>query len=202
MKRLLLLAVLLCTPLTARADAPSDKADIARIENYMNTLTTAKARFTQVDPQGVRETGTFYLSRPGRVRFEYDDPIDDFIVADGLFIYFYDGELKEQTNAPIGQTLADFILRDKIKLSGDVKVLDIIHGENTLNVQVTQTADPAAGSITLTFTENPFTLQQWKVKDAQGLTTTIALSGIATGVKLPYEIFVYADPKTGKIYNR
>ncbi|MGQ0527337.1 MAG: LolA family protein [Alphaproteobacteria bacterium] len=189
-------------PANAHALSDTDQTDIKKAERYMNALDTAKARFVQTNADGAKLAGTFYLDRPGRVRFEYDEPVNDFIVADGLFIYFYDGELKEQTNAPIGNTLADFILRENIKFSGGVKVLDVVQGRNTLSIEATQESDPAAGTITLTFTKEPFTLKKWIVKDAQGLTTTVELSNVSAGIELPYALFVYADPKTGKaVYN-
>ncbi len=64
-------------------------------------LKTVKARFVQTAPDGGQTRGTFYLNRPGKLRFQYDPPLKDFVVADGLFIYFYDGELEQQSNAPI-----------------------------------------------------------------------------------------------------
>ncbi len=101
---LLLLAMFSFMPLAHAQDMASD---IARAENYLRNLSTVKADFIQTAHNGSRLSGTFYLNRPGKLRFEYNE-VDDFIVADGFFIYFYDSEMQEQTNAPIGQTLADF----------------------------------------------------------------------------------------------
>ena len=106
------------------ASAQTVANDIQKAEDYLRNLSTVKANFIQTAHNGARLSGTFYLNRPGKLRFDYNE-IDDFIVADGLFIYFYDSELGEQSNAPIGQTLADFLLRENISLTGDIKVQDI-----------------------------------------------------------------------------
>lgn len=167
---------------------------VARIEKYLQGLTTARARFLQTAPNGTQTIGTFYLNRPGKLRFEYDDPIKDFIVADGYFIYFYDSELGEQSNAPIGQTLADFLLRPAIKLSDDITVKDIQRTGRLLAVTLVQTDDPGAGSLTLGFEENPLKLKKWRVSDPTGAITEIELFKLETGIPLDDNLFVYMNP--------
>ena len=169
--------------------------DITAVEAYLETLKSVRARFVQTTHDGTQLVGTFYLQRPGKLRFEYDPPLEDFVVADGLFIYFYDAELGEQTNAPIGQTLADFFLRDNLKLSGDLKVASVKRAGGFLQVKIEQAADPEAGSISLAFTEGPMTLSKWRIVDAQGLITEVELFYLKTDIKHASELFVYTDPK-------
>ncbi len=190
-----LLALLVAVPAMAKMEVVKDvPAEAKKIENYLNTLQTAQARFVQTTHDGTQLVGTFYLERPGKLRFEYDPPIEDFVVADGFFIYFYDAELGEQTNAPIGQTLADFLLRSDINLSGDVSVENIKRGGDYLQVELSQTADEAAGSLMMAFTEAPLTLKKWRVIDAQGLITEVELFYLKTGMTHPANLFSYADP--------
>ena len=189
-KLILLLSVLLIAPTAAFADT---KSDIAKVENWFNNLTTAKARFVQTANSGHQSQGTFYLSRPGKLRFEYDDS-DDFIVADSLFIYYFDSEMGEQSNAPIGSTMADFILRKDFKLDGDLVVKKITHRKNTMQMVVSQADNPDAGSLMLSFENEPFQLKKWRVVDAQGFITEIELFYMETGLNLPKELFQYKDP--------
>lgn len=175
--------------------AAGQPPSVKKAEDYLRTLGTAQARFLQTAPDGSQYIGTFYLNRPGKLRFEYDDPVKDFVVADGFFIYFYDAELGEQTNAPIGQTLADFLLRTDLKLSGDVTVKDVERKGGLLQITLAQTADPGAGALTLGFDENPFALKKWRVTDPQGAVTEVELFQMQTGVKLDGSLFAYRDPK-------
>ena len=179
----------------AQDDIDEDK--IERIENYLNSLTTARARFVQTTHGGQQLVGTFYLDRPGKLRFEYDDPIKDFVVADGVFIYFYDAEAEEQSNAPIGQTLADFILRKNLDLTDDITVRKYEEKGGLIQMEMVQAADPEAGTLLLGFEQSPLTLKKWRVIDAQGLITEVELFYLKTGIKHPDGIFVYKDPKTG-----
>ncbi len=198
MKNIILAFALLLISSPAYADNASD---IAKAENYFKTLTTAKSRFVQTAPDGKQTRGNFYLSRPGKLRFEYDAPIKDFVVADGLFIYFYDDQLKQQSNAPISQTLADFLLRKNLKLSGDLKVTQIKRDGGLMQMTMVQAAEPNAGSLTLGFQETPgLQLKKWQVRDATGNITEIELFNVETGMNLPSKLFVYLDPNK-KGYN-
>lgn len=187
--------------LQAEPSKADHKSDIKKVEKYLQKLETARARFVQTTHDGTQLVGTFYLHRPGKLRFEYDQPIEDFVVADGLFIYFYDAELGEQTNAPIGQTLADFFLRKDLELEGDINVAEIKRGGGFLQVKLTQSADPDAGSLTLGFKEEPFELNKWRVVDGQGLITEIELFYFKEDIKHAADLFVYKDPKPSKPYN-
>ena len=206
MKKLLVLALtlsLLFVPPPANAAAKKDPAknwepEIQKVESYLNNLHSARARFVQTTHDGTQLVGTFYLERPGKLRFEYDPPIEVFVVADGTFIYFYDAEMKEQSNAPIGQTLADFFLRPDLRMDGDIKVTDLVRKGDLLQIKMVQTSDPEAGSLTLGFTENPLSLKKWRVVDGQGLITEVELFYLKTDITHPANLFVYMDPNKGQ----
>lgn len=197
---------LMAAPNSASAQTADtiDPAKIERIENYLNNLTTARARFVQTTHNGTQLVGTFYLDRPGKLRFEYDDPVEDFVVADGVFIYFYDAEAGEQSNAPIGQTLADFILRDELNFGNDITAKSYKDQGGLIQIELVQTADPEAGKLVLGFDKEPFTLKKWRVVDAQDLITEIELFYLKTDIKHESGLFVYKDPKSGESpsYNR
>ena len=186
--------VLALLALFITAPSHANTGDIRKAEVYLQQLETARARFVQTTHNGTQYVGTFYLDRPGKLRFEYDSPIEDFIVADGLFIYFWDAELEEQTNAPIGTTLADFFLRDDLELSGDLTVAESFHEDDKLVLKIIQTDEEDAGYLLLKFDENPMSLSSWTVHDAQGLTTSLELFYLKTGMKHPRDLFVFHDP--------
>ncbi len=180
--------------------SPEFKKDVKAVEKYLRALKTARARFVQTTHDGTQLVGTFFLERPGKLRFEYDPPIEDFVVADGFFIYFYDAELGEQSNAPIGQTLADFFLRKDLRLDDDITVDQVRRSGDFLQVTLTQTADPDAGSLVLGFKEDGegLELNKWRIVDAQGLITEVELFYLKTGITHEAGLFAYKDPEPGK----
>ena len=193
-----ILFIVICMGLflpAARADVVSDPLPgVGTIEAYLNGISTLRAHFTQTASDGKEAEGTFLLKRPGRMRFDYAPPVPDFIVADGLLVYYYDGKMKQQSNVPIRKSLADFFLRANLTLAGDVTVMDIRREAGFLNVLLIQTGHPDTGSLTLGFSEHPLQLRKWRVIDEQGLTTEVALSNIETGIDLSNNLFHYYDP--------
>lgn len=189
------LALLTVLILTAHSALAQTAPEIAKAEAYVQQLKTVKSRFIQTNADGTQSRGTFYLNRPGKLRFEYDAPSKDFVVADGFFIYFYDGEMKQQSNAPIGQTLADFLLRKDFTLSGDLKVTRIMRAGGYLQISVVQAKEPKAGELTLAFTDDAkFQLKKWRIVDSVGNITETELFDMQTGLKLPSSLFAYHDP--------
>ncbi len=186
----------LVVPVLAQGFTAQDRADLQRIERYLNSITTMQARFTQIAPDATTATGTFYLSRPGRMRIDYDPPIPYLYVADGHWLTFWDGELGQRSDAPLGSTLADFFVRQNVRLSGDITVLGVRRGGGQVAVDVVQTDDPGAGQLTMVFSDQPLALQSWVVVDAQGQRTEVHLSDQRTGVALNNSLF--RAPRPGR----
>jgi outer membrane lipoprotein-sorting protein len=171
-----------------------DRADIARVEAYLNDIKTLSARFMQVSDTGGTAEGKLFLSRPGKLRLEYDPPVPILMVANSGFLIHHDTQLKSVTHLPLDSTPAGLLLREHVALSGDVTVSAVERGPGSLRVTVTQTKDPNAGKITLTFSERPFALSNWQVVDAQGNVTRVALIEPRVGVPLDPSLFRFTDP--------
>ncbi|MBI1301654.1 MAG: outer membrane lipoprotein carrier protein LolA [Alphaproteobacteria bacterium] len=191
----ILLLCLLTLPAFAEEGKQATVADIEQAEAYLHDMKTAKARFVQTTHNGTQLVGTFYLERPGKLRFDYDPPIENFVVADGVFLYFYDAELQEQTNMPIRTSLANFFLRKDFSFTNDVIVQEAIHSDGLLQLRIVQEDDPEGGSITFGFSNKPFELKKWRVVDQQGLITEVELFHLKVGVDHKDGLFVYNDPK-------
>jgi outer membrane lipoprotein-sorting protein len=177
-----------------RGLSPEDRAEIAKVEAYLNEIRTLRARFLQIADNGATAEGTLYLWRPGRLRLEYDPPVPILMVANGSFLIHYDKELKAVTHLPIDSTPAGLLVRERIQLSGDVTVTKVERGPGSLRVTLVQSKDPQAGRITLVFSERPFALSNWQVVDAQGSTTRVALMEPHAGMPLDPALFRFTDP--------
>lgn len=177
---------------------PEDQGDIKRVEDLLGGIRTLRSQFLQSNPDGSLARGTFYLQRPGKMRIEYDPPNRNYIVSDGWFVYFWDDELQQQSNAPLGSTIADLILRDNLRLSGDLNVMDVRRGPGSLEVEVAEAKDPGKGRLTLVFEDSPLRLRKWRVLDAQGMTTEVALMNPQIGLPLDRSLFVFHNPNFGK----
>ena len=60
-----------------------DLAEIKRIERYLNDITTLKTSFIQISSNGERLDGDIIISRPGRMRLQYEPSSPVLLVANG-----------------------------------------------------------------------------------------------------------------------
>lgn len=179
----------LLVPAGALAQSGLDARDLTRISNYLNGVDTMRGTFVQVGPDGDLSDGTFYMRRPGRIRFEYVPPNPGLVVADGTWVGVYDIELCTLDRVPLGDTPLEILLKDRVNLRDERAVSSIERAEGQLRVTAIDPDDPAAGSITMIFADTPLELRQWTVTDAQGLVTTVALSETVVNVSLDPNLF-------------
>ncbi len=201
-RRTLLLApflALLPAP-AARAQAPTvltpqDRADIARVENYLNGIHTLHSRFRQIAPNGGTSEGQAWLERPGRLRFEYDPPSPFLLVGGHGLLVFHDSRLQQTSNIPLGSTPLGLLLQDNIRLSGDITVAGLTRAPGQLQLRLLRTKSPADGTLTLVFADAPLALRQWSVVDAQRQETRITLYDIELGGIFNQKLFEFIDPR-------
>jgi len=82
------------------------------VDDFVTNVVTLQGDFEQVlidaDGQIVdRTTGTLEIQRPGRFRWSYIEPYEQWLVADGLNIWSYDVDLEQVTVKPQAEALAD-----------------------------------------------------------------------------------------------
>ena len=202
--RALGVAFVLLVPTIAVAAAPApavltqeDALALQRFAAYLNGIRTMTARFRQTANNGAISTGKLWVSRPGRMRFEYDPPNPITLLADSTYVYYWDKELKQASKYELRSTPAWFLLRDPISFGSDVIVTSVQHAGAAFGVTIVESARPDAGSLTLVFTENPLVLRQWIVVDQQGKTTTVTLSDQQFGMALDPMLFQYQSLFSG-----
>ncbi|TWS99604.1 outer membrane lipoprotein carrier protein LolA [Reyranella sp. CPCC 100927] len=169
------------------------QAEVQRIEQYLNSVQTLQARFTQTSSNGNVAPGTLSLQRPGRMRFEYDPPSKILIVADGSQITIADFKDRSMSQWPIGWTSASFLAAKEVKLSGDLTVTGVTRNGTDLHVAVVQTKRPQEGKVELVFADQPLLLKGWVVWDAKNVPVAVTLSNVQTGVTLSRDLFRFDE---------
>lgn len=171
------------------APIPSSVPLVVRLQAYLNNLKTVAATFKQVNAQGHRSTGRFYLWRPGLMRLEYDPPSQELIIADGTYITHIQLDLNEVSSVAIDSTPAAILLADHIRLDKDITILGLSHHQGRVMITLARTEEEGEGDLTLVFNAEPLILLEWMVKDTNGRVTHVVLDNIKEGVKLPKELF-------------
>src|ERR1700738_3442090 len=180
-------------PPTAVAMTSQDAADLRSISAYLNGIHTMTARFRQHSSGGGAASGSLWLGRPGRMRFEYDPPSPILLIADRFYVYYVDKQLAEMSKVGLKSSPAWFLLREPITFD-DLVVTRFDRGQNGLSITVVDPAEPDNGSLTMLFNSQPLALRQWTIVDQQRKTTTVSISDVQFGAALDPELFVYRDP--------
>ena len=192
---LLLVCVALGAAGAAVVPTAEEQETLARLEDHLSDLRSMHARFVQFNDEGGVVSGEFYLRRPGQLRFEYTPPSPILIVATGRQLIFYDAELEQVTYLPLSATPLAFLIADRFSFDrDDIEITRIQRDPGVISVSIVDPDNPGEGEITLIFSDGPLALRQWRVVDAQGKTTTVALSEIRTNLELVDTLFRFVDP--------
>ena len=183
------------TPAPGLVVSEADREALGRVEAYFNAMTTLRARFLQIAQGGGAAEGIAWIWRPGRMRFEYDPPEPTLLIAaDGQFFH-YDRQLRQPTVVPLSATPLSVLLRNPLRLSGDITVAGIERSGGLLRVTVHRTGQATEGSIQLVLEEQPMVLRQWVVVDPQRRSTRVTLSQIEIGERFDPFLFAFNDPR-------
>ncbi|MGA8971010.1 MAG: outer-membrane lipoprotein carrier protein LolA [Pseudolabrys sp.] len=174
-------AALLGKPGSAGTLSTEQRAIVDRVNGYLSGVQTLTGKFIQVGPDGSRTQGDFFISKPGRVRFEYDDPSPIELIADGSSVVVRDRRLATQDVYPLSQTPLRFLLADRVDLTKDTHLIAVYADD----VYVTVVAEEKSGIVgtsrlMIMFSAKDMQLKQWTVTDPQGYDTTVAVYNLDT----------------------
>jgi outer membrane lipoprotein-sorting protein len=166
---------------TAGVLTNDQRAIVERVNSYLSGVQTLTGNFIQVGPDGSRTQGDFFLSKPGRVRFEYDDPSPIELIADGSSVVVRDRRLATQDVYPLSQTPLRFLLAEHVDLTKDTHLVSVYADDVFVTVVVEEKNGIVGTSrLMIMFSAKDMQLKQWTVTDPQGYDTTIAVYNLDT----------------------
>ena len=176
--------------LAATLPVAAEKLPLAEISTYLNGLKTAQAEFTQINDDGSISTGTLYIKRPGRVRFEYNAPDSGLVIAGSQTVVIYDKKSNQPAETyPLKRTPLSIILDETVDL-GRARMVTGHSYDGTATVVTAQDPEnPEYGNIQMGFTGDPVELRQWVINDANGGQTTVILGAMTVGTSLADTLF-------------
>lgn len=162
--------------------AMADKIPLNRISNYFNGFATAQGTFTQINADGTISTGTLYIRRPGRVRFEYNPPDNSLVLASGGQVAVFDPKSNQPPDQyPLRRTPLNIILEKTVDLNRARMVVGHTSDDNSTTVIAQDPEHPEYGQIALVFTDNPVQLRKWVITDGAGDQTSVILNDLSFG---------------------
>jgi outer membrane lipoprotein-sorting protein len=176
------------------------RALLDRVSAYLSSVQTMVGKFVQVGPDGGRTEGTFYIQKPGRVRFAYNPPSPIDIISDGSSVVVRDRKLATQDLYPLSQTPLRYLLAERIDLLRDTDVVSVSSDDSFATVVIEQKQlFVGTDRLMIMFDAKDLTLKQWTVTDPQGFDTTVAVYNLDSTKKPDPNLFVinYQREQTG-----
>jgi outer membrane lipoprotein-sorting protein len=173
----------LATPAKAAA---SDTAQ--KIADHFSSISTMTGEFVQFGPKGEQTGGTFFLERPGKIRFNYEAPSGYRVISDGKSVVIDNKKLNTMDLYPLSKTPLKLLLDERIDLSGN-KVKSVKEENDLTTIQLADRQVFGKSTITMMFDPKSYNLRQWTITDAQGKDTTVMIFNVQQGVKFDPEIF-------------
>ena len=168
----------------------NQKAQAAKVSNYLSSLQTLVGNFVQVGSDGSKTKGDFYIQKPGKVRFEYESPSPIEIVADGSSLVVRDRKLATQDVYPLSQTPLRYLLSDRIDLLKDTNVVSITADDVFVSITIEEKQVLTGTSrMMLMIGAKDGQLKQWTITDPQGYDTTVAVYNLDTAKKVDPGLF-------------
>lgn len=149
-----------------KVDDATKKVLIKHVQDYLNSVRSLKARFSQSDPKsGNLYQGSLVLRRGGKIRVQYDLPYGLIMVGSDGELRYYDQKMDKVNSTSTDSTPLGTLLLDVVDFEKDMKVLDIRKAFGTIRMLVTKEGIGNGGYLVLVFSDNPIALRQWIVMD-------------------------------------
>ena len=183
------------TRATTAAPAPftdplSVTTDLARLDASLNNTLSFSGRFTQYGADGGVDSGLILIKRPGKMRFEYDQPNPLLIVSDGVTLTQQDRALETEDRVPLSATPLNFFLKEDVNLARDTEVISLIKTPIETRVTARDGSGEMDGEITMVFDANTLAFKAWNIADSFGGVTRVVLSDLQYNPRIDPRKFI------------
>lgn len=200
MLRRTFIALAAVTALTAPAFAQAEPRTLTDAErqliNEINAhnsgVRTMVGRFLQIDTQGSRIEGTFFIERPGKVLFRYNPPSYEQIVSVGRGFYVVDRKEKTQYAYPQDKVPLRQFLDENIDLF-TANLVAIAQSDDYVSLTLQDDTPRGVVRVALVFDTESKDLKQWTLTEPSGNELTFSLYDVEYGLEIPRAYF-YIDP--------
>jgi len=178
---------------------PKQIETVNKVSRYFNNLENLRGTFVQTSSDNKRMRGTFFVKRPGRLRFEYNRPSRQLIVSDGTMLAIQDLEVHTDDRIALEQTPFRLLLRKDVDLLRDASIIEVQEADDLIILALQDKSPDAPGQIRLFLTKGPeLELREWVTTDSQGTDTRVEVANLARPDDLDLELFRVISPALRK----
>ncbi|MBB3456781.1 outer membrane lipoprotein-sorting protein [Rhizobium sp. BK313] len=176
-------------PVAAFAQAAALNPDIAQaIADHFSSIKTMKGGFLQIGPRGDQLSGSFYIQRPGKLRFNYDPPSRMRVICDGNNVQVINDQTRTNNMYQLSKTPLSLLLANRIDLSADM-VRNVQTQSDLTKITLGNRTVFGDSTIAMIFDSKTYDLRQWTVIDPQGKTTDVIVNNVKTNLSFDDSVF-------------
>ncbi|MDQ0474663.1 LolA family protein [Labrys wisconsinensis] len=184
-------------PFDPGAITPAQAQAIRGVNAYLNSVRVMSGSFTQLAPDGTRSSGQFWVSKPGKLRFQYAPPSPLELIADGRSVAVRNRKDNTQDLYFISQTPLRFLLADSINLIQDASLIGLYGDKDSVTVTLEEKSSIGGSArLSLMFSAKDYALKQWTITDAQGYDTTVSIYDVDTKSQPNNKLFYINEQRT------
>jgi outer membrane lipoprotein-sorting protein len=183
-----LLSILITLNLqTSSAYSQTNEAKL-KVENFFKSLKSLEANFIQVGPSGDVSNGKIYLDLPGKLRLDYEKPNNLLITSKGFWLTIQNRNLKTTNNIPLKSSPFFILIQKKFDFKNKSLITYLNNELGIISLKITNSTNKLEELI-LEFSEKPFSLKKWLIKDTFGEITTVLIQKAKYNNKLSHLLF-------------
>ncbi len=189
------LAIAAMTFLAAAAPAQptqSDRDIVSALSAHFAAVPTMSGEFLQFGPNGDQTAGTFFISRPGKIRFNYEQPTALEVISNGKTVAVHNRKLKTWDFYPLEKTPLKLLLGDKVELD-DKTIRNVVNEPDLTTVVMGDDKVLGNSLLTLMFDPQSFDLRQWTIRDGKGEETSVMIFNVQKNVELSDNLFKFDE---------
>ena len=171
-----------------------------RVADHFSSVKTMTGEFIQFGPNGEQTGGKFFIDRPGKLRFNYEDPSPIRVISDGRSVVIGNLKLKTWDLYPLSSTPLQLLLAERIDLSGNA-VRSVKEDPDLTTIVLSNKSVLGESTMSLMFDPETFDLRQWTIRDPQGKDTSVMIFNVKTGVTFANNVFRVPYEEARKRFN-
>jgi outer membrane lipoprotein-sorting protein len=165
-------------------------ASVNKITKFMNSYQSLRGDFVQTSARGQKARGIVLISKPGKMRFEYEPPNPLVVIADGRWLTIKNKVKERGDQYPLSSTPLRLVVSPKVNLLKETEVVAFDSKDGLISVAFQDKKTSVGGYLVLVFDETANMLQQWIIVDGKGRKTTVELANIEFGGKFDPKLFI------------
>jgi len=170
-----------------------DKLIFLKIENFFKDLKTLEANFIQIGPSGDVSNGKIYIDLPGKLRIDYEKPNNLLITSKGFWIVIQDRVNRSTNNIPVKSSPFSILLQNEPIFNNENFKFKYSIKSGIISLEIKNQENDKLESLSLEFSEKPFSLKKWIIHDTFGEKTTVLIQDAKYNKNISYLLFFPID---------